>query len=222
MFNKESQTIRAWLHDLAKLELMVSVASGNRAMREVHQPFIHANVFAPLTSRGVKCLHHELHSAEGVDLVGDLLEKRVQTEIKALKPDLILCCNLIEHVTDRHMLAQALAETLSQGGFLLLTVPKSFQYHADPIDTYYRPTPEQLIELFPDFSVVRSEILVVESMLSDMRGSYGLGTLAHHLMRHMTRLVTLIPQYQRWLSHMHSSLWLIRRRKVTMLLLRRN
>ena len=39
-------------------------------------------------------------------------------------------------------------ELLPQGGLFFVTVPYSYHYHADPIDTMYRPSPEELASLF--------------------------------------------------------------------------
>jgi hypothetical protein len=223
MFKVEAQAIQSWLHDinLPTGALILSVASGNKAMREIHQPFIHSDIFQPLTSRGLRCIHHELHPGEGVDIAGDLNDTKVQAELIALKSNLVLCCNLLEHVTAREVFAASLSQFVAPGGYLLVTVPKSFQYHADPIDTYFRPCPHQLAALFPNLSLVRSGVVVVESMWADLRAGGGLGTLTFRLARHLRRLITLLPDRQKWLSHAHSTLWLVRRREVSMVLLQR-
>lgn len=221
MFNIESIRIGAWLADLNDIRLVLSIASGNRAMRETHQPFIKKNILDPLEVKAIRCIHHELHPGDGVDLAGDLFDTTVQSKVIELKPDLILCCNLFEHVIDRSNLAHILSLAVPKSCYLLLTVPRSFQYHADPIDTYFRPTPLELSLLFPEFKTIHSQVIKVESMIDDLRGGYRLGTLASNLVRHFLRLITLLPQRQRWLSHLHSTLWLFRSRQVTMLLLQR-
>jgi hypothetical protein len=58
-----------------------------------------------------------------------------------LEPKALLCCNLLEHVLDPERLALHCLELLPRGGLLFVTVPFSYPYHRDPIDTMYRPDP---------------------------------------------------------------------------------
>ena len=51
-------------HDLGQV---LSVGSGTKDFRSVAQPWIEAEVFAPLSVRGVRVLHHELFPGDGVD-----------------------------------------------------------------------------------------------------------------------------------------------------------
>ncbi len=49
------------------------------------------------------------------------------------------------------------------GGYLVVTGPLRFPYHADPIDTMYRPTAAEMIEeIGPEFAVVESEDILCE------------------------------------------------------------
>ena len=47
----------------------------------------------------------------------------------------VLLSNLLEHVQDREKLASSCEEIVGTGGLILATVPSSYPYHADPIDT---------------------------------------------------------------------------------------
>jgi len=76
----------------------------------------------------------------------------------------VLCANLLEHVRDPAALAAACEEIVGPGGLILATVPSSYPYHADPIDTGYRPTPEALAAPF-----ARSTPLIAEEVSG---GSY--------------------------------------------------
>lgn len=190
-------------------------------MREVHQPFIHENVFAPLEERHIRCIHHELFPGDGVDVAGDLFNDQVRSHLKITKPGVVLCLNLLEHVGKRAEIANLLADLIDSGGFLLATVPRSYQYHAAPIDTYYRPTPQQLAALFPSMVPIKEMTIDAGTLWSDLGQGGGPGTLTYRLARHFWRCLTYVPDPKKWLSHVHSTLWLFKRRKVSLTLLRK-
>ena len=81
----------------------------------------------------------------------------------------------------REDVAAACGGDRGPGGFILATVPSSCPYHADPLDTYYRPSPAELASAF-----ARSEPLLAEEVAGltyaeDLKGR-GL-TVAGELMR---------------------------------------
>jgi hypothetical protein len=63
-------------------------------------------------------------------------------------PRCILLSNLLEHVKDKERVAASCEELVGPGGLILATVPSSYPYHADPIDTLCRPSPPELAALF--------------------------------------------------------------------------
>ena len=223
MFLEESEAIRSVLASpsiIVTACTALSIASGNRAMREIHQPFIQENVFGPLEKQGILCVHHELHLDDGVDIAGDLYSEPVREKLKATSSDIVLCLNLLEHVPNPEKLAAFLCELVQQGGFLLVTVPLSYQYHADPIDTYYRPTPKQLAELFPDLVTIKEQTVCVGTLLTELGRGGGLGTMLYRLGRHFWRCITYMGDSKKWFSHVHSTCWMFRQRKVSLVLLR--
>ena len=77
-----------------------------------------------------------------------------RSESKAIHPKTVLCCNMFEHVDDRYKFASICDEVLSPGGYLLITVPHSYPYHLDPIDTMFRPSVDEIAKLFPYYELV--------------------------------------------------------------------
>jgi methyltransferase family protein len=73
--------------------------------------------------------------------------------------DLVLCTSVLEHVTDVPAAAATLLRLTNRGGYLLITVPRSYPRHRAPIDTGYRPSNQQLETLFSGLTVLRSEII---------------------------------------------------------------
>ena len=105
-------------------------------------------MFAPLREAGVKVVHCDLKEDHGVDFAGDILDPEVRHRLKGMGFKCILLSNVLEHVRDRKEVTAACEEIVGRGGFILATVPSSYPYHADPIDTYYRPSPAELAKTF--------------------------------------------------------------------------
>jgi hypothetical protein len=75
---------------------------------------------------------------------------------------------LLEHVRDRAAVAAACVEIVGPGGLILATVPSSYPYHADPIDTGFRPAPDELAGLFTGSETLLAEELVGRTYRQDM------------------------------------------------------
>jgi hypothetical protein len=71
----------------------------------------------------------------------------------------VLCCNLLEHVSDPARICAKLEQLLLQDGYMVVSVPRSFPFHPDPIDTMFRPTPEEIGTLFPHCRMVEGQII---------------------------------------------------------------
>lgn len=137
---------------------MLNVGSQSRRFREQQQPWLDHYIFGPLRQRG-QVVHSDIQHEEGVDLVGDLTDDAFREQLRALRFRSVVCTNLLEHVEKRAQIAATLTEVVEPGGRLFISVPYRFPYHPDPIDTMYRPTPEELAGLFPG-TVVQSGAVV--------------------------------------------------------------
>jgi len=138
---------------------MLNVGSQTEQFRMVDQPWIHEIIFGPLQERGVQVKHLDLQAGQGVDIVGDLSESKFLAEVKEMSFGSVFCSNLLEHVVNREEIARLLTEVVPSGGFIILSVPYKFPYHPDPIDTMFRPSPEELATLFPNTSVWKKEVV---------------------------------------------------------------
>lgn len=196
-------------HAAQAVSPVLNIGSGTSEFREVLQPFIQQYIIGPLESRGVSFIHLDQKSGPGIDLHGDIYDPELQRKIRALSPKAVMCCNMLEHVRDREKLANLLTDFLPPDGILVLTVPHSFPYHADPIDTLYRPDVEQLAKLFPRFTVVEAGIVDC--------GSYGhlLKNRPALIPRHIARSLFPFPGFFRWLNGLHRWTWLFRPYQVT-------
>jgi len=61
--------------------------------------------------------------------------------------DLVLCCNVLEHVPDLHAAVRGLASTCKDDGLVFASTPFVYPYHDEPAD-FWRPTAHGLEFLF--------------------------------------------------------------------------
>ena len=70
----------------------------------------------------------------------------------------------LEHVTDPELVRARLRELTAPAGLLVITVPRVYPYHPDPIDTMFRPNDEELRSLVADgFETVASTVIEIEN-----------------------------------------------------------
>jgi hypothetical protein len=160
MLEVEARRLCRILLEQEQVSPLLNLGSSTRQFREIVQPHITRELFGPLERSGISIFHSDLKQADGVDLAGDILDPEVRRALAAGKFKSLLVANLLEHVRDRKAVAAACEEIVGPGGLILATVPSSYPFHADPIDTFYRPSPRQLAGLF-----ARSEIVLAEELI---------------------------------------------------------
>ena len=166
MIIKESEWIGKELIGFAeqnKIHCLINIGSSTGQFRKVTQAHIHNNIFKPLIEKNVNVIHLDLKESEGVDLVGDIMDKEFFSTIKKYPIDCYLCSNILEHISDPKALATRITDVAVKGSLLLITVPYVFPYHNDPIDTYLRPTVQELSALFPNTKLIKGEIVEGDS-----------------------------------------------------------
>ncbi len=100
-------------------------------------------------------------------------------------------------------LARHCLELLDEGGLVFVTVPFSYPHHADPIDTMYRPSPEEIAQLFAGARLREAHILDVGLSYRDqVRARPWL------LLRHLARLPLPFLSPVRWRRSMAKLYWL--------------
>jgi SAM-dependent methyltransferase len=157
-----------WLEQtLARLSLprgsrLLDIGSSTLDFRTVVQPHIERHVFGPLRERGVVVSHLDARNAPGVDIVADIT---TLDGVPAGAFDAAICTSLLEHVENREHTVHNICRVLAPRGVLLLTVPMRYPLHFDPIDTGFRPTPEQLGALVPWPEVIERSALTIRHPL---------------------------------------------------------
>ena len=132
------------------------------------------HLFAPLQRRGVEIVHLDCRDGDGIDICADLLDAEGYARAAARRYRALLCCNILEHVRDPGEFAWRCVELVMPGGIIVVTVPRSYPRHGDPIDTLYRPTPEEAAALFP----ATSTRTLPRSSVSEMDGPAAARTFA--------------------------------------------
>ena len=206
MLLNEAKWLGSKLDNFSVTELspLVNLGSSTQVFREKGQQFIYQMIFEPLNKRGVEVIHVDLEDGEGVDIVGDIFDPKVYGEICSHNPRAVMCANILEHVDNPAALANLCVDIIPKNGLIFVTVPNDFPYHLAPIDTMFRPTPEELIAIFPKCRVLFSEVVESET--------FGQQLIRSPLVfaKHLARMMIPFPTFQHWKAAMQRNKWLFR------------
>jgi SAM-dependent methyltransferase len=190
VFVEEAEWIRARLESLPLPAgtRVLDIGSSTLEYRTVHQPHISELVHRPLLARGCKLTCGDIKEGDGVDLVVDLSRRDLPAATFAAPYDLVICSNILEHIPDRETFITNVLRFCATPGFLLCTVPRTFPYHADPIDTMYRPTTAELAQFI--FRYAQGGIEAEEVIRIDDRSYYEFrpGRIMDHLLMRSLRM----------------------------------
>jgi hypothetical protein len=119
-------------------------------------------------------------------------------------------------VRDPGEVARRCVRLVAPGGVIVVTVPRSYPRHGDPIDTLYRPTPHEAAALFPDTLTVASQVIDIgESYRDAVRERPWI------LLRHLARLPFPFVDFEKWTASMQKPYWLFHNYQVSAAVLRR-
>ena len=212
MFEAEACWLRRALEAFPpeRLSPLLNLGSSSAVVRKAIQPWIDAEVFCPLRGRGVETLHVDMRELPGVDVRADLTDASDVERLSALRPNALLCCNLLEHVLEPKQLARHCLDLLPRGGLVFVTVPFSYPYHRDPIDTLYRPSPAELSELFESARMLDATILGAGVSYRD-----AIRERPWILLRHVWRFPVPFLSFERWKRSMLRLYWLVAEYRIT-------
>ena len=217
MLRAEAVAIGEVLRRVGPLSPILNVGSSTLRFRTVERPYIDEQVFAPLRERGVVVDNLDLKAAPGVDLVGDILDPEMRKTLQARRYRCLILSNVLEHVRDRSGVAAACQQIAGKRGLLLVTVPLSYPYHADPLDTGYRPTPGELATLFSGCRLREGRTIVGPTYAETLR-TEGIAPLGEFV-RTLAWLAMAPARPRSSRSRLHRWLWYRRPYKVSLALL---
>ena len=212
MFEAEACWLRRALDRFPpeRLSPLLNLGSGSAARREIAQPWVNEQVFRPLRKRGVEVIHVDIRDLTGVDIRVDLTNPGDLLLLHPLRPKALLCCNLLEHVPEPEQLARHCLDLLGSGGLVFVTVPFSYPYHRDPIDTMYRPCVTELAELFASARLVDGTILASGETYRDV-----VRERPWILLRHVWRFPVPFLSFEKWKRSMGRLYWLVAEYQIT-------
>lgn len=208
------------LHQLSKysteqLSPLLNLGSSTRHFRSSVQPWIDEIIFRPLEYRNVKVVHCDIKDGDGVDVAADILDETGLARLQQLQPCAVICSNLMEHVLDPAELALRCLSIVPPGGLLFVTVPHSYPYHRDPIDTLYRPSPQELGLLFAPHHVVAAELVAAGSYRDILKKQ------PWKIMRHVLRFPFPFLNYGKWKRSMKKLYWLFHDYQISCVVIRK-
>jgi SAM-dependent methyltransferase len=168
MFREESLWIKTAIQKLKPVNgsnEVANIGSSTDHFRRVIQPHIHNNIIDTLLASGWKVFNVDMKKEHGVDLVADVTKKDFAQPFKD-RFALTICTNLLEHVEDIKLVTKNLVDITRSGGHILITVPYKYKIHLDPIDNGFRPTPQQIVDLFKDVAeyIIDSKIISISDI----------------------------------------------------------
>jgi hypothetical protein len=200
---------------------LVELGSSTEEFRTIEQPHIERYIHAPLRDSGVRVITTDLKSGPGIDISGNIYDQDVRSKIKQLGAKSLLCCNILEHVTDRPRFALICDEILAPGGYLVVTVPHSYPYHLDPIDTMFRPNVDEVKELFPNYTHISGSVFTDSTYGQDLLAEHGWRGLPVFFAKAVLKGIFFVGGLDRWKARNHRFMWLFRRYKTVGVLLRK-
>lgn len=214
----EAQWIAAQCLQLPLQELspLLNIGSSDLKFRTQTQPWIQDELFSPIEEMGVKIFHCDLKAQDGVDIAGDFFDEEVFRTIKATKARSLICSNILEHVLDPGAFIRRCLDLVESGGIIIVTVPFDYPYHADPIDTMFRPSPEEVLALFGEgITVIKSGIYPASSYREEVRRRPWI------LLRPLLRLPIPFIDWNRWKRSMKRLYYLFNDYKQTCVVVRK-
>ena len=197
---------------------LVDVGCQTAEYRLTEHPWIEEYVFAPLAATGRRVIHVDLRDDDGVDVVADVTSEEGAATLRALGARTLLCSNIAEHVPDPTTFLNGVAAAVPKGGFLALTGPRSFPYHADPIDNLFRPSSADVSELIGE----QLTVLETADLSCDLLCYYGVRKRGNGLKAGLRYAARLAAPFRRPAEWRHDVCWALRRPRVYCLLLTRS
>ena len=220
---KESSEIASLLagFTVQRLSPMIELGSSTAQFRRVEKPHIENNLHRPLRSRGIELVTTDIKEGDGIDISGNIYDAQLRAKFKEIQPRALMCCNILEHLENRREFAHICSDILSNDGILIVSVPFDYPYHPDPIDTMYRPTPGEVADLFPEFTVKFSTIVTDGNYYQDLR-AMGYWVALVSLLKSLVKLIWLIATLKFNLIPHHRLFYLFRDYKVTIVVLEKS
>jgi hypothetical protein len=208
------EIIEGCINNQSPIKTFINLGCGDIEQLQHSKPWINDNVIHPLNIRNIKIINLDIFKYDSVDYVADLSHKTSLEFIKKTEaPRLLLLGNVLEHVPSnlRTKILNNIFSSMANGDKLIISVPNDYPYHADPIDTLYRPSPDQIKTLLPlDWDVC--QILECGSYYDEFKKMVFLKKI-----RKILKPFWIFQSPKKWLES-HRLLFLFKKYKILVLL----
>jgi hypothetical protein len=138
---------------------VINLGSSSLDFINYNQPYIKDLILEPLLKR-FQVTNVDIKSDTNVQLVANFLTEAGQTLIRDKGAKVFLVCNLLEHIPNAIDGIEKLKTLMEPKTYLILTGPKSFPYHPDPIDNMFRPSISEIRGYFEkEFEIVKLDLI---------------------------------------------------------------
>ena len=148
---------------------ILNIGSSTEIFRTVSKPYIERRLFEPLRDAGFQVVHVDMKEGSGIDIVCRIDSRAGADQLLAIGAKSLLCSNMLEHVEDPAVVATTCASLVPAGAHILVTVPHSYPYHPDPIDTMFRPDLDEVARLFGNCALIDSLMINDGTVLEEER-----------------------------------------------------
>ncbi len=139
---------------------VLNIGSSTKEYRQIRQPYNQEFIFDHFNDEANQVIHIDMKEAEGVDMVGNLLDANFREKLKSLKSPLIFFNGILLHLDKktREEMAKILYDILPSGGYLIVSSSLIFPAVHDPVDSFYREKATKMHKnLFPMFNCIAAE-----------------------------------------------------------------
>jgi hypothetical protein len=179
-------------------------------------PYIDQCINTPTMARGWQMTNLDLLPGPGVDISGNLYNDDFLREVKARRFRGVYLFNVLEHVTNVFSLCERIESVVDKGGWILVSVPRNYPPHEDPIDNGFRPATAELQGMF-----TRSTCLMA-AIVDDFPYTHYLRADPARAAKFVARLGTPFYRPRRWLHQWSFVPHLVKPFSVTCALFRRD
>jgi hypothetical protein len=195
---------------------MCNIGSSTDVFRKKEQPWIDEYVFKPARDKNRIVRHLDVKDATGVDIVGDISDPHFVEKLSRIGFKSVFCSNLLEHVKNRDEICNILTSIITPGGYIFLSCPFMYPFHADPIDTMFRPDVGELAKQLTNVHIVHGDVVIC--------GTYMNYITRNPLVFAKTFIRILFPFYRPmgWFASLYRLPWLFRNFQATCIVVRKN
>ena len=192
MILKESLWYRDIIrHRVRPGAVVLNIGSSTKQFVEIKQPYIKENVLDELQKKGCVVQNVDIKESEGVDFIGDISDPTFAQFLRARTSDVVICANAHEHVSNRGAFSKGLQSLIQGETILIVSVPCTFPYHEDPIDTMYRVDIEGLSKEFPNLELLEGDVIGV-SYFSVIARNFGFVQKGIFLIKRTVKLLLAV------------------------------